>query len=948
MSSEKIMSLHGEWTIIKDENKEGKDKGWYKSIPDVPRRSITVPGYMKLEKWGLDYTYSTLFSQYHGYVWYYKELDAVPDTEEGERLRIEFDRAGYVCEVWINGHYLGEHRHHEEQFSYDITEYIVHDGKNLIAVRCFEPVRGKEAIDGIQLDKIPNGVWANVNLPGWDPNVGTPPECIGGLTGEVRLSVVPEIRIADIHVIARYDSGETEVRLVLTNDSGTEKETEINVNFSEQKFGNLAAKVSDKVKLVPGENFVILKALIPNHKNWELNSPVLYIADVKLDNGASKTVRFGFKELRVKDGFLFLNGKRMLLKSAHALPNGQNVIQMKSLGFNAIRSIHRIFDTEVMDICDEIGLLVIESPPTSWGMRMHEKTREMVEAYTLNMIKLHRNHPSLGAYYAFNELAQSDIMHCAADSLKPFRDADPNNLILISSGRWDLENMMASASNPGSYEWDGYFGAEGIEDFCEKSRNRSRHLFGHFADCALGDLHTYMHMPMSEDTKDWFRTVGYNSRPVMITESGVGAQEDPMRWCLNLESLGFGDDYEPYRCIKGIWDKLENFIDFYGLKGIYPFANDLCRESNRLNGRQREHIFDIIRSNPMISGYSLTSMGDDCEGLLEGEYVMKENVSYAMQCGLAPLKWSLFTSDRTVYANVPFEIEAVLCNEDRLAPGIYKASARIKGKDGIVWQKDFDAVYPENGYAGLPPLAATVLKEKVSLPAGEYIFAVRLLEKAAPFGGELKVKVLEPTLADKVEEKISVLGLCEGSKTVLTRYAISYSEFENYSGEKLILVGNTDIINDDKIWADLRGAAEDGANVVFLSSYAFEKAPDRLKEIVGEKAGTGDRHCGLYHVDNVHIDHPLFYNIEGEGMADFETYGAAYPKAIFTNVNKPDLSISAAIQIGREGADHGLSLGEYNIGKGRFVLSGYKIADVAGKHPISDQLLLNFVSNYTK
>lgn len=79
--------------------------------------------------------------------------------------------------------------------------------------------------------------------------------------------------------------------------------------------------------------------------------------------------------------------------------------------------------------------------------------------------------------------------------------------------------------------------------------------------------------------------------------------------------------------------------DFLYLCGVTPYASELCRAADRENGRQRQMLFDLIRSNPMINGFSLTSWGSGNEGTLEGLGVIKEGLAYAMQEGWAPFNF---------------------------------------------------------------------------------------------------------------------------------------------------------------------------------------------------------------------------------------------------------------------------------------------------------------------
>ena len=159
----KLVTLAGEWLITKDEENSGRENGWQNALPDTAFEHITVYDHMPNSDWTMQLSYSNVFPKYHGYVWYYKTVTALPALEKGERMLLEFERAGYVTEAFFNGIRVGEHRDHEQKFAFDITDAIRADGENLLAVRCFEPRAVGEDIDGLKLHEIPNSCFGNVN-----------------------------------------------------------------------------------------------------------------------------------------------------------------------------------------------------------------------------------------------------------------------------------------------------------------------------------------------------------------------------------------------------------------------------------------------------------------------------------------------------------------------------------------------------------------------------------------------------------------------------------------------------------------------------------------------------------------------------------------------------------------------------------------------------------------
>ena len=117
-------------------------------------------------------------------------------------------------------------------------------------------------------------------------------------------------------------------------------------------------------------------------------------ATVRIDGSRSLdelTTRFGFRDFRFADGYFRLNGRRLLLRSTHTcnhFPIGlqfphdpdllrRDLLNLKAMGFNAVRFIWGGATPEQLDYCDEIGLLVYEesyaSAPIADGPKMIER-----------------------------------------------------------------------------------------------------------------------------------------------------------------------------------------------------------------------------------------------------------------------------------------------------------------------------------------------------------------------------------------------------------------------------------------------------------------------------------------------------------------------------------------------------------------------------------------------
>ena len=161
----------------------------------------------------------------------------------------------------------------------------------------------------------------------------------------------------------------------------------------------------------------------------------------------------------------------------------------------------------------------------------------------------------------------------------------------------------------------------------------------------------------------------------------------------------------------------------------------------------------------------------------------------------------------------------------------------------------------------------------------------------------------------------------------------------------MLLVGDPDMQGDID-W--LLKWAESGCNVVFADARFFRKNPEVLKLEAGKNAGLRDSVGTIYHHDHICTPHPLLEGLCKAGAIEFDRFGSVYPECIFEGIEKTSRIACAALRIDASFTVPGLSVGEYDPGKGRLVLNNFRIFQCIGEHPFVDMLLINTVKNHTK
>lgn len=393
-------------TVASPENISFDASSWRKvdvphdwSIEDLPNQTPgSVQGPFSKEAVGGHHTGYTV----GGTAWYRKTFTLKPD-EQGKIVYIQFDGVYMNSDVWINGHHLGNHPNGYTSFYYNLTPYLLDSGKeNVIAVQVKNEGVNSRWYTG---SGIYRHVFLNIvnpiHIDVWGVNVTTP----------------------------KVTSSSAEVQLTTTilNEGKTNMEITLNTNLIDAK-GKIAGTTKSNVMLAAnGKTEVNQKINISNPKLWSTETPQLYKAQTTVFvNGKQQdnlTTTFGVRDIKIdaKQG-LVINGKRVILKGGcihHDYgPLGSAAIDraeerkietLKTNGYNAIRCSHNPPSQTFLDICDRMGMLVIDEAFDMW---LRSKTAEDYHLYfkewwnkdLTNMILRDRNHPSIVLWSVGNEV----------------------------------------------------------------------------------------------------------------------------------------------------------------------------------------------------------------------------------------------------------------------------------------------------------------------------------------------------------------------------------------------------------------------------------------------------------------------------------------------------------------------------------------------------------------
>ena len=342
--------------------------------------------------WAVDLPYSPEASHSHGYKcigwkypensvgWYRKHIE-IPAEDKGKQFFIEFEGIYRDSEVFCNGFYLGGERSGYASSIYTLTPYLNYGGDNVIAVRCDASLEEGWYYEGA-------GIYRNVRLY---------------KSGPVSMK----------HYSLKISQKKTDGSIWTVSD-GT---ADVYVDESCIDFDYILAdaavnrdKVTREIEIRDAEGRRVERA----ERRWSIDSPYLYTLTVRLfyDGELSDVVtrRFGVRTLEFSpEKGLLLNGVVVKLRGANmhldhagvgvAVPDElwrYRISRLQEYGFNAVRTSHNCASVSMLDLCDEMGVLVIDEN-RQFGVNQ-EQLRQL-----RNMIDRDRNHPSVILWSVGNE-----------------------------------------------------------------------------------------------------------------------------------------------------------------------------------------------------------------------------------------------------------------------------------------------------------------------------------------------------------------------------------------------------------------------------------------------------------------------------------------------------------------------------------------------------------------
>jgi len=334
---------------------------------------------------------------------WYRKTFTLPANTVTKSITINFDGVYMFSDVWINGHHLGNHPYGYTPFNYNITQWL-NTGENVIAVRVANLGQNSRWYSG-------SGIYRHVWLTSTTPvhivpcglYITTPSASVTGASLQIQATVQNNLQKAG-NVI------------VITNV------------FSPS--GKKVASTKSSLSISAGSNAVATQQLNINAPQlWSTEVPNLYTTQVIINDGInnidSVSVKTGIRSIAFTANGFMLNGNRVILKggcvhqdngplgaAAFNMAEERKLQILKANGYNAIRTSHNPPSQSFLDICDSLGLLVMDEFFDEWeepklfkdSLAYHHFFKEWWKKDVDAVMLRDRNHPSIILWSIGNEI----------------------------------------------------------------------------------------------------------------------------------------------------------------------------------------------------------------------------------------------------------------------------------------------------------------------------------------------------------------------------------------------------------------------------------------------------------------------------------------------------------------------------------------------------------------
>ena len=937
-----VVSLDGTWEIIFDPENAGRDADWHKDevfSAHNAKRNITVPGcWEEIEK------------DYEG-VAFYRRKFKVPANWEGKVVHLNFDAVNFFSEVWVNDQAIGYHEGGFTPFKLCIHKMLKPGEENVLILRVTGPVlMQNKTIDGV--GKMETTQWRGA--------------IAGGIWQPVKLIATDRMHIKDVFIEPKIFNNTATFHMELKHAGVKSSPAQIEVAIRSVRTESIIARMTKTLNIKPGIKELSWTLNIPDAKYWSTDDPYLYRADISVAYDGrisdSWSSRFGMRKFTIRNKRFYLNGKPIYLKATFfeglyptklAYPDSREMAMReiklaKEAGFNMIRPWRKPPPKMWLDLCDEIGVMTVGSMAIECMDFPFESARlpGWAENEIRESILRDRNRTCVVQWELFNELKRPVLIQLLHPMSMLARKLDPTRMILDESGGW----------------------AQGASMFLpyESEPTKFNDIHAYPGPFVNDEIYTKLLLTGSK-THEQMREMGLKGRlpgknviPGLMSffsELGYGSLPDLVDNNKRFELIG-NPIVPPAVYHRRLADEHIQALKDSGFDKIYPNLKQLCLDEQQIHGAANKRMVEAVRCNPAVKGYCIHALvaGDWIigAGLLDLWRNPKTYVYEGTKAANQPRIVAIRMFPRNVYADQGTKIEITGVNELDGIKGTLKLEI-VSDENRTVFTKKISV----NMVSGITQLLSE--KFNTSSLKGTYTLKAQMTSEGLTIAhNEYSFDVFTAEQLAIPKKRIAVLDPSNSLKPFLERKGIAFEDFGAATDRSLaVFVSRTHATTKDQgaLFGQLREFVKSGGTAVYFQAGGTYvkwgtagKASPLLPVNLRLKRGLGH---WMGHPRFVK-DHPLFDGLPSDCIMG-QVYENVWPQHSLMDVEGetlagtigidwfPDYDLDRRHYYGPGDVWWGSDMAVAPVGKGKCILSQFRIVDNLGTDPVADKILFNLI-----
>ena len=906
----KDIDLSGEWEFCFDQDGSGIESRWYANKPK-DLNTVTIP-----HTWQNDFPKNT-----NSVGFYFKSLKLSPNTKV-KKFYLKFDKIFYQTTVWINGKIIGTYKGGHNPFFVDISKGMKVDSENYLCLRVASG-NAYNNIDGMSTQEL--GIGRAYNKASFS-----------GMWGKATLICGKKGAIKQMNVIPDIDAQKFKVELEFFNP----KNFSTTLNFALTSPDGKTTTVTKDIKLDKENSSTKVSFNIKEPIRWTLTDPSLYTLHVNVENGNSASKQFGFRKFDILRGDAYLNDRIVKLrgitlttnypKSGAFIGEPFNLLdelkQIKEMGFNAIRSGGEPLSAEALNVCDQIGLLVILELPiyqqrsTKDGLA---EARENTEA----IINEFKTHPSVGVWCLGNK--NGTLMLENGTKLLKFVDE-------LDESRPIISNMNSVIIDNESFFKSDTSKVLGVTNdkiqvynshLLNPKMNLSPALQAFFKDYCIAEAENKS-VPDYNFGDDIFHENYENMHRTLTGKILINTHNHTI--IPDFEVLRkYSKSQKTILPYKSILETEKKFIEIFeseAFTNVWESSDAFIAEANRVSLKATVAKVNAFRTNGMVSGVFLNEwadINDNFAGLVNNHRDMKINpedlkqIFFENQLLFSGLK-------RNPYPDEECFFNLVMLNEGYI--GEFTMDFSIEDSKGKAVVKDSQKYEAAGIYNDLGEFKYNAPKS-----AGKYTVILKLIKDGKTLSENREDIVIFKT-TEVHQDKYLWLATCESDSEVM-------AAMEN---ARVIITSQLSYFHPETCRRLLEHVQESGKTLVFTDLDQKEaEFINKLESLptIQLAISTGANHAAYHYFNDdgffKGMDSKMVDLTSGEVMPGFslvEIEGAKSHANAITILNERDVNQYSDVQ-------------ELKLGQGKIIFHQYSFIDKVGESSLADLLMNNLLAN---